>query len=69
MTNLPSKALICVGCPQYEGYEFTSNKPVVRMGGCLSAALDGETNSTISAMSVYTDWCEQILGEMAEHYA
>ncbi|VDY38500.1 flavodoxin FldB [Salmonella enterica subsp. enterica serovar Daytona] len=67
--KLALKGVKFVGYWPTEGYEFTSNKPVIADGQLfVGLALDETNQYDLSDERIQT-WCEQILGEMAEHYA
>ncbi|EMY8998289.1 flavodoxin FldB [Salmonella enterica] len=67
--KLALKCVKFVGYWPTEGYEFTSNKPVIADGQLfVGLALDETNQYDLSDERIQT-WCEQILGEIAEHYA
>ncbi|VDZ76956.1 flavodoxin FldB [Salmonella bongori] len=47
---------------------FTSNKPVIADGQLFVGLALDETNQYDLSDERIQAWCEQILGEMAEHY-
>ena len=68
MTN-STKGVKFVGYWPTEGYEFTSPKPVIADGQLFVGLALDETNQYDLSDERIQSWCEQILNEMAEHYA
>jgi flavodoxin II len=58
-----------VGYWPTEGYEGTSPKPVIADGQLFVGLALDETNQYDLSDERIQSWCEQILNEMAEHYA
>ena len=67
--KLSTKGVKFVGYWPTEGYEFTSPKPVIADGQLFVGLALDETNQYDLSDERIQSWCEQILNEMAEHYA
>ena len=67
--KLVTKGVKFVGYWPTEGYEFTSPKPVIADGQLFVGLALDETNQYDLSEERIQAWCEQILGEMAEHYS
>ncbi len=67
--KLATKGVKFVGYWPTEGYEFTSPKPVIADGQLFVGLALDETNQYDLSDERIQNWCEQILGEMAEHFA
>ncbi|KAB2421515.1 flavodoxin FldB, partial [Enterobacter hormaechei] len=52
-----------------EGYEFTSQKPIIADGQLFVGLALDETNQYDLSDERLQSWCEQILGEMAEQFS
>ena len=66
---LSGKAVKFVGYWPTDGYEFTSPKPVIADGQLFVGLALDETNQYDLSDERIQSWCEQILGEMAEHFS
>lgn len=66
--KLATKGVKFVGYWPTEGYEFTSPKPVIADGQLFVGLALDETNQYDLSDERIQSWCEQILGEMAEHF-
>lgn len=67
--KLATKGVKFVGYWPTEGYEFTSPKPVIADGQLFVGLALDETNQYDLSDERIQSWCEQILGEMAEHFS
>lgn len=67
--KLVTKGVKFVGYWPTEGYEFTSDKPVIADGQLFVGLALDETNQYDLSDERIQAWCEQILGEMAEHWS
>ena len=67
--KLITKGVKFVGYWPTEGYEFTSDKPVIADGQLFVGLALDETNQYDLSDERIQAWCEQILGEMAEHWS
>lgn len=66
--KLATRGVKFVGYWPTEGYEFTSPKPVIADGQLFVGLALDETNQYDLSDERIQSWCEQILGEMAEHF-
>ena len=67
--KLATRGVKFVGYWPTEGYEFTSPKPVIADGQLFVGLALDETNQYDLSDERIQSWCEQILGEMAEHFS
>lgn len=67
--KLVTKGVKFVGYWPTEGYEFTSDKPVIADGQLFVGTALDETNQYDLSDERIQARCEQILGEMAEHWS
>jgi flavodoxin II len=67
--KLATKGVKFVGYWPTEGYEFTSPKPVIADGQLFVGLALDETNQYDLSDERIQNWCEQILGEMAEQFS
>ena len=67
--KLSAKGVKFIGYWPTEGYEFTSQKPIIADGQLFVGLALDETNQYDLSDDRIQNWCEQILGEMAEQFA
>ena len=67
--KLSAKGVKFIGYWPTEGYEFTSQKPIIADGQLFVGLALDETNQYDLSDERIQNWCEQILGEMAEQFA
>jgi flavodoxin II len=67
--KLVGKGVTFIGYWSTEGYEFTSQKPVTAEGQLFVGLALDETNQYDLSEERLQNWCEQILGEMAEQFS
>ena len=67
--KLAPKGATFIGYWPTEGYEFTSQKPIIADGQLFVGLALDETNQYDLSDERLQNWCEQILGEMAEQFS
>lgn len=67
--KLAPKGVTFIGYWPTEGYEFTSKKPIIADGQLFVGLALDETNQYDLSDERLQNWCEQILGEMAEKFS
>ena len=67
--KLVPKGATFIGYWPTEGYEFTSQKPIIADGQLFVGLALDETNQYDLSDERLQAWCEQILGEMAEQFS
>jgi len=67
--KLAPKGATFIGYWPTEGYEFTSKKPIIAEGQLFVGLALDETNQYDLSDERLENWCEQILGEMAEKFS
>ena len=67
--KLAPKGATFIGYWPTEGYEFTSQKPIIADGQLFVGLALDETNQYDLSDERLQTWCEQILGEMAEQFS
>ena len=67
--KLAPKGATFIGYWPTEGYEFTSKKPIIADGQLFVGLALDETNQYDLSDERLENWCEQILGEMAEKFS